>query len=551
MRTPVAILAAASAATLTAAATAQLRPSQVLVVYDSRLGDSAAVARHYAGSASVPGGSTFIAAARPGVRVLDLSTIAGAGFDTVVSDITYPTFVARLRDPIRVHLAAQGLTRTVRCLVLTRGLPHRILHTPNLVDPNQFALLGDNPGFFGTVLCSPSSSGNLNFASVDSELTLLQQNLSANEAGVNADSFSDGMIINPYWKSAQPIGAFQSAGITIPKAFSLPGTGFQCSAGGPIISFNGVYWTNTSGLPASLTPGDIYLVTRLDAASLAATLAMIDRARAPIASTPQATFILDKDSQAFDASAPPALSSGTDYDLTQTLLFTTSRRFPTPNIRFNAANNWSGFLVGPNVSFSPQTPVVISNPIILVASYGANHSATSGSRIDSTPAAGAWGTGFNYAPGAVFTSVESYSARAFNGLGQNPFVVQQQTADVLAAGATFAIGHAWEPLSWTIADNQFIVQNFHLGTLSWAEAAWSSIPVLSWQHVVLGDPLARLGRSSEDLNADGRVDIEDLYAWRAAPVDLNFSGAADDTDFRILETIVRRAELTNLKADQR
>jgi len=203
------------------------------------------------------------------------------------------------------------------------------------------------------------------------------------------------------------------------------------------------------------------------------------------------------------------------------------------------------------VSFSPQTPVVISNPIILVASYGANHSATSGSRIDSTPAAGAWGTGFNYAPGAVFTSVESYSARAFNGLGQNPFVVQQQTADVLAAGATFAIGHAWEPLSWTIADNQFIVQNFHLGTLSWAEAAWSSIPVLSWQHVVLGDPLARLGRSSEDLNADGRVDIEDLYAWRAAPVDLNFSGAADDTDFRILETIVRRAELTNLKADQR
>lgn len=551
MRAPFVLMSTLAVALAAGSAAAQLRPSQVLVVYDSRLPDSTSVARYYAGSASVPGGSAVVAAARPGVRVLDLASIPGAGFTSVTSDITYSTFITNLRDPIRVHLAAAGLTRTIRCLVLTRGLPHRIFQTPAAGDANQFQLLGDNPGGFGTVLCSPSSSGNLNFASVDSELTLLQQNLSASEAGVNADSFSDGMIINPYWKSAQPIDAYPTSAISVPKSFDRPGIGFQCDPGGPVLSFDGVYWNNTTGLPSSLTPGDMYLVTRLDASTLAATLAMIDRARAPVAITTQAALILDKDAQGFDANAPAALSSGADYDQTQSLLFTTGRRFSTANVRFNTASNWAGFLVGPNVSYAPQTPIVVTNPVILVASYGANHSATVGSRIDSTPAAGTWGTSFNYAPGAVFTSVESYSGRGFNGLGQNPFVVQQQIADVINAGATFAIGHAWEPLAWTIADNQYIVQNFHTGTLSWAEAAWTSIPVLSWQHVVIGDPLSRLGRAIEDRNADGRVDIEDLYAWRAAPIDLNSNFIADDADFRILEAIVRRAELSNMKADQR
>jgi hypothetical protein len=29
---------------------------------------------------------------------------------------------------------------------------------------------------------------------------------------------------------------------------------------------------------------------------------------------------------------------------------------------------------------------------------------------------------------------------------------------------------------------------------NWAEAAWMSIPVLSWRNIVLGDPLMTLGK---------------------------------------------------------
>ena len=42
--------------------------------------------------------------------------------------------------------------------------------------------------------------------------------------------------------------------------------------------------------------------------------------------------------------------------------------------------------------------------------------------------------------------------------------------------------------SFAVADNEILLDNFLNRGLTWAEAAWSAIPVLSWQHVVLGDP---------------------------------------------------------------
>ena len=70
MRSIRVISAVCALATFAGSASAQLRPEEVLVVYDSRLADSLAVAEQYAGSARVPGGVGGLAGARPGVRVV-------------------------------------------------------------------------------------------------------------------------------------------------------------------------------------------------------------------------------------------------------------------------------------------------------------------------------------------------------------------------------------------------------------------------------------------------------------------------------------------------
>ena len=60
-----------------AAARAQLRESQVLVVYDSRIPDSLNVAEYYAGSTRVPGGLGNRSGMHPTVKTVDLSQLPG------------------------------------------------------------------------------------------------------------------------------------------------------------------------------------------------------------------------------------------------------------------------------------------------------------------------------------------------------------------------------------------------------------------------------------------------------------------------------------------
>jgi hypothetical protein len=60
--------------------------------------------------------------------------------------------------------------------------------------------------------------------------------------------------------------------------------------------------------------------------------------------------------------------------------------------------------------------------------------------------------------------------------------------------------------------------------------------------IVLGDPLARPSRSSENIDANGRVNIDDLYAYEATPVDINRSGAADAADRAVMLRVLRYNE---------
>lgn len=508
-----AIIAAAGLLAACAAARGQLRAEEVLVVYDSRVPDSLAVAEYYAGSAKVPGGAGGLVGKRPGVRVVNLAGLGAPAMSP--GDITYADFVTRLRTPLRSHMTAQGLAREIRSIVLTKGVPHRLLDT-------DAGAGGDNP----TILVNEYSANDPTMASVDTELTLLWLDLNAGEAGAASDSKADGLILNPYWKSSTPLRHFPQTNIDVAaRTFTASG--------------NGPTWTPSGAGAARIVQGDLYLVTRLDAPTVADVRAIIDRAGAIYIHALDHAAILDEsDSNGvadagangeFDNSsgAFPSLRDADDYEITRDE-FIADTRFVSTFARYNAASGNTQFLVGPLQSW-PAGVQVVSTPVTLVTHYGANHNGRPGT-TGGTLADTIYATSYNLVPGAIMNTMESFNGRAFGGLGQNPSVNQMQLSAFLAGGGTFGIGNVWEPLADTVPDSRYLARNFIRGELSWAEAAASATPGLSWMQMAVGDPLARAFRSSEDINTDQRRTIDDLYAWEAAPSDVDRNSTVNAAD---------------------
>lgn len=528
------VAAAAAFVTPASPAHAQLRADQVLVVYDSRISDSLLVAEHYAGSAAVPGGLGGLPGTRPGVRVFNLND-SGA-LATVPGTITYANFISRIRTPLRNHLTAEGITTTVRCIVMTKGLPHRVRDTDN-------ANSGDSPSQTETEFFNRDVTN----AAMEAELALLWQNLSDGEAGAGGDSFADGMILNPWWGTSEPVDAWSSAHIATPKAFA------------PITL--GRYVTTTTTDPAqALSPGDVYLVCRLDGNSVSDVRAMLDRSINVTVDMNNVVAVLDEsasdgvvtpspplDTELDNQHALPARNGGDDYEITRDHLISDGRILFI-NIWYDADSGQDNFIVGPNLPFDGEG-MVCATPVVLLAHYGANHQGTFPGGISNPEANSLYASSFNYSPGAIFNTMESFNAKAFGGLTTS--FNQEQIADFIAAGGTFAVGNVYEPFATTVPDNLLLVRNFLLGNLTWAEAAYTSIPFLSWQQTVIGDPLARVVRSTEDINADGAVDEDDLYAWHRAPRDINNDGSANGTDRELLEKTIRAFERYDMENGRR
>jgi len=439
---------------------ADFTPAQLLVVYNSAADGAEEVLAAYI-------------AAHPDIppeNLLDLDNPALA-----VADVSYADFKALIRDPIRSYLNLPGnpTPSGIISIVLLRPFPHRVEDTDN-------GAVCDNVSLFGTEF----SAGDATCASVDAELVLLWQNLDAGEAGGTMDSRADNVIDNPYHLSVAPIQVFNRANIQTQRSF---------------VNLGNAAW----GLPSAgaLTPGDMYLVCRIDANSTDDAIALIERSKNIVANRALTRVLMDE----FD------VSGGDDLD--DDPLFTSGDPF-------NAGDDYedtSDFLslIGWDVRYDGTFDFISGaeepSTLIAYASYGENHSI--GGLGENPPGDGTYIEDFNFAPGAIFNTIESFNGRGFNGLGT--LFAQEQIADFIGSGGTFGVGNVWEPLSFSVPDNVALMPRMLQSGRQFAEAAYMSFPVLSWHQIAVGDPLAKIAVVNDpalvpgDLDNNGIVDAAD------------------------------------------
>jgi len=114
--------------------------------------------------------------------------------------------------------------------------------------------------------------------------------------------------------------------------------------------------------------------------------------------------------------------------------------------------------------------------------------------------------GFHWLPGAIVTEFVSTNGRTFKrppdswtlgnwGDRKTWFAGAPQTltADYIHQGATGASGHVDEPWLQFTPRPDYLLPAYYQGR-NLAESYWLSIPAVSWQNIVVGDPLCSLGK---------------------------------------------------------
>ena len=103
----------------------------------------------------------------------------------------------------------------------------------------------------------------------------------------------------------------------------------------------------------------------------------------------------------------------------------------------------------------------------------------------------------DFAPGAIAYHLHSFSAATVRSTTQN------WVGPLLAKGATATLGCVAEPYLETTPDLGVLFSRLLVMGFSFGEAAYASLPALSWQITILGDPLYRpLPRSYQTLHQE-------------------------------------------------
>jgi uncharacterized protein (TIGR03790 family) len=213
----------------------------------------------------------------------------------------------------------------------------------------------------------------------------------------------------------------------------------------------------------SHTGHDIYLVTRLDGFSVADVFRLIDRGAAPVR---QGVVVLQQKAQLFgDRSGDAWLAAA-------------------------AGRLRSSGFSDRVVLESPNQVIADQKPVLGYYSWGSNDPAIARRRF-----------GLGFAPGALAAMFVSTDGRTFKepppnwnvGNWQDPKTFfagspQSLIGDLIREGATGAAGHVAEPyLDGAIRPHVLFPAYF--GGFNLAESFYLAMPFLSWQTVVIGDPL--------------------------------------------------------------
>lgn len=467
-----------------------LTPENLLLLYNSREPQSQAIRDAYLAS-------------RPGIQTLDLNST-----DLVRGSLTRAEYLTLVREPVVRYIngVADGIDRSrqIMCLVTTRGLPARII----------------SPGGTGDEFQLFSS-----WASMESELALLQQDLEA-LGTPSLPRRHNGLVLNPYWMSAaSPIASFDRSSVKTPRAFSAVSLGGSTAHA----------WT----VPA-LTPGDIYLVCRLDSAAtpggasaLDNVRALIERSRAPLIDRCAVQALLDEYAivtngfDLDDGAVTPIIPDRADFE--NTAAFLASFAVPTTN------DHTFNFVTGPELA-NP------SRPLVLLGTYGENHAINNWG--ENPPGVGTYVQTYAFHPAAIFIAYESWGGTSLY-TGAEGRGGQQQALDFIAQGGSYTIASVMEPYAFTVPDLQDFVPNFWLHSMTFAEAAASATPAFSWQWTAVGDPLSRVtivgpgpAPARQDVGCHGDSDrdgivsfadiSESLSRWSEGCATGSSTGDADD-----------------------
>jgi len=219
-----------------------------------------------------------------------------------------------------------------------------------------------------------------------------------------------------------------------------------------------------------------YLVTRLSAYTVDEVKAMIDRAQEPFDVSSSSDYIVIFDDRPgtdkFDMMNQPTLDgSEAAVDEFQRLslpFFADTVQINPPDLTVRITASTLS-----DLGFNPDA-------ILGYASHG-KHSGFTPTYILET-------LGFGYLNGALFMSYESFNGHSFrfgNRRGQG------MIADFIRMGGTGGVGNVKEPFNVGCGDESFMFAEY-LGGRNLAEACYKGIRYLSWQEVVVGDPLCKV-----------------------------------------------------------
>jgi len=409
-------------------ATAQITTDNVLLVVNASSADSLAIRTAYLDK-------------YPGVRVFSRAMPTDAS-------ITRQQFEDQIRQPLDQYLRStppgesDDLYKTIRVLVTTKGIPRRIYDIDDTGAPH----IGDT----GSSAEPQYNAVRYDAACVDSELVLVHQQLSAGDTAL-PDNYANNYIRNPYYCSTSRIHTYSRTYATYDKEFSLSGMAWQEAA---------------PPLSRRFRPGDMYLVTRLSGYTADEAIAALNRAGKIPLDKANHCIVLDRNSRNLDGD-------------------TMSGDFVTARDLLQAA----GFVVEYDNTSTFVTTA--SRPVAAYSGYGVNH------YPDYPPAPYRMyildSLALSLPLGSIFNSYESFNGRDFECPDcHNPALHDShgQVADWIHIGGTLGFGHVFEPYAHTVADNVILLDRMLIQGWTFAEAAYASLHAISWQNVVVGDPLA-------------------------------------------------------------